>query len=400
MKLLIVSQYFWPENFRVNELSRDLLERGHEVTVLTGIPNYPEGQTYIDYSHNKEKYKSYHGVKVIRVPMFTRGSSKFKLFLNYLSYPITSTIYVLFNQHKLKIDKVLIYQLSPIFLALPGVILKIFFKKRVVMWTLDLWPETLLNYGITKQNIIYKCVKIISDFFYKNIDFALFQTKALEEKFLASNNSINEKVKYFPSWADDVFNDIDFSKEKTSNEFKILFAGNIGDAQDYESILSCMRLLENEDRHITLDIVGSGSSLQKFKFDVEKENIKNIQFHGRHHISKMPMFYKNADLLLVSLKDSPAFKLVLPAKVQTYMLAGKPIVTMLNGETNRIIEEAGCGLVASAGDFLKLSKNIVKLKNLDHQKLSEMGERGKNYCKKNYSKSTLLVELERILENL
>jgi glycosyltransferase involved in cell wall biosynthesis len=399
MKLLIVSQYFWPENFRVNDLAIGLANKGHEVTVLTGYPNYPEGKIYKDFKENKKKYKRLHNVNIIRVPIISRGNNLITLFLNYISFPISAIFQLFLNKKKIDFDRVITYQLSPIFLALPAIYIKKICKIPVIIWTLDLWPETLSNYGFSNKNWIYKLVKRFTKYIYRNSDLILLQTQKMKEKMHDYGSEIDFKSRYMPSWAEEIFN-VENIKKQESNVFKIIFAGNVGDAQDCGSILECMKIVQKKDPNICLEIIGDGSMLINFKSKARESGLENIVFRGRHPVESMPKFYSSADAFLVTLKNSVAFEYVLPAKAQSYMLSKKPIIGMANGETKKIINEAECGVCVSSGDFKNLAKEIITLKNSNQQIKQNYGINGFEYCVKNYDKKTLIDEFESYLFNL
>jgi glycosyltransferase involved in cell wall biosynthesis len=398
IKILIISQYFWPENFRINEIASELVTRGYKVQVITGFPNYPSGKLDSDFIKDRKSYDNYKGVCIKRVPIFLRGSNKFSLFLNYISYPISAIIYILLNRRKLGHDAILTYQLSPIFSALPGIVLKKIFKKRLVMFTLDLWPETLTNFSIKESSLIYRMIRRITNYIYLNTDFVLLQNRAFKHKILEYVPEINNNLIYFPTWADNVFFQKNKLKKNNNGKFNILFAGNIGDAQDIESIIKFLNLLKGENL-IHLHFVGDGSKLALLKECIKKYELQNVTCHGRHPVESMPEFYALADAFLVTLKDNIAFNLTLPAKVQSYMSFKKPILTMANGETNAIVNQADCGLISEAGDYRTLSENAKSLSRMSTDKTVEYGMNGFNFAQKNFNKEILMDRLEIYLRN-
>ncbi|HEB56706.1 MAG TPA: glycosyltransferase WbuB [Gammaproteobacteria bacterium] len=398
MKILIVSQYFWPENFRVNDLAIELQSRGHEVTVLTGKPNYPDGVIFPDYRDKPEKYLNYNGVKVFRVPLLPRGVGSVRLFLNYLSFVFSASILGPVKLSGRKFDRIFVFEPSPITVGLPAIVLKYFKKAPILFWVLDLWPETLSAINVVKSKIVLKYVGVLVSFVYKNSDLLLAQSRS----FIGSMKNYcdsAEKIRYFPSWAEDIFFEDDIRPAKEvpvteSSMFSIMFAGNIGDAQDFSSILDAAELLKVHT-NIRWLIVGDGRLAEWVKQEIQTRGLdKNFIMLGRHSLERMPSFYAVADALLVSLKDETIFSMTIPGKVQSYLASGKPIVAMLNGEGARVIQEAGAGYVCNAGDGQGLSEIILEMASNSDEERSQMGKSGRKYYKEEFDKNVLIDRLE------
>jgi colanic acid biosynthesis glycosyl transferase WcaI len=399
MRILVVTQYFWPENFRINDLCVELVNRGHEVTVLTGKPNYPDGQVFKEYSENKSAFMDYNGCEIVRVPMIARGKdSSLKLISNYLSYVLSASLWGTWRLRQKKLDVVFVYEPSPVTVGLPAIFIKKIKKTPVVFWVLDLWPETLEAVGVVKSPKILNWVGLLVRFIYNRCDLILGQSKTFYTG-ISRYCDDPTKIKYFPSWSDTTVSEaqtlpIDgFGKH--ANAFKVLFAGNIGEAQDFPSILAAAELLKSNKINAKFFIVGDGRAFDWVQSELVRRNLEEYVFLlGRHPLESMPCFYAASDALLVTLKDSPAFSMTIPGKVQTYMAAGKPILTMLSGEGSRVVEEAYCGFVADAGDYEQLIDNIQKMIWLSCEDLNVLANNAKTYAHNEFDRGKLISQLE------
>jgi len=399
MRILVVSQYFWPENFRINDLCAELVNRGHEVTVLTGKPNYPDGAVFPDFLNNPDAFNEYEGCQVVRVPMVARGKgSSVKLLMNYVSYFVSASLIGSWKLRGRLFDVIFVFEPSPVTVCLPAIFLKKLKKAPVVFWVLDLWPETLEAVGVVKSKAILALVGSLVAFIYNRCDLVLGQSKAFYDG-IALYCTDKTKIKYFPSWSESVFagsatlpvQEI----EKHQGVFKILFAGNVGDAQDFPAILSAAGLLKKKQLQVKFFIVGDGRAFEWVKSEISKKDLQDyVYLMGRHPLETMPSFYASVDALLVTLQESPVFAMTIPGKVQSYMAAGKPILTMLSGEGSRIIEEAECGYTAKSSDYEQLTNNIIAMSELKQNELVKLGGNAKRYAKTEFDRDTLITQLE------
>ncbi len=397
MHILVISQYFWPENFKINDLCSELVNRGHKITVLTGKPNYPDGEVFNDYLNNPAKFKSYAGCDVVRVPMIARGKgSSIKLMLNYLTFALSATFIGAWKLKSKQFDVIFVFEPSPITVGIPAIFLKKVKKLPVVFWVLDLWPETLEAVGVVKSKTGLKLIGSLVSFIYNRCDLVLGQSKAF---YLGISRYCKDesKIKYFPSWFESVFSSPTLPNDKFQNftGFKVLFAGNIGEAQDFPAILKAIDILTRRKLNFKVFIVGDGRNLGWVKQEIEKRKLTEYAvLLGRHPLELMPCFYYSADALLVTLKESPVFAMTIPGKLQSYMVAGKPILTMLSGEGSRIVEEAGCGLVAKSGDAMALADNIECMSKMDPTELISFGKKAKHYSDTEFNRDILISQLE------
>lgn len=403
MRLLIISQYFWPENFRINDLVTELVRRGHEVTVLTGKPNYPDGDVFPEFLEHPENFLTYKGASIIRVPIWARGSSRLSLFLNYLSYAVSAALFGLFHLRDQQFDAIFVFEPSPVTVGLPAIILRRLKHSPVAFWVLDQWPETLAAIGVVKSKVVLKLVGLLVAFIYARCDLVLAQSKSLVSMIGKYCND-PERICYFPSWDDsgDVENYVIPAAEVPvmDGSFNILFAGNIGEAQDFSAILDAAELLIDH-KNIRWLIVGDGRMASWVKGEAARRGLQeNFVLLGRYPVDRMPSFYQHADGLLVSLKSDPVFSMTLPGKIQSYLAAGIPILGMLDGEGASVIQDSRAGFACPAGDSRALAEAVLCLSRLTDVERQSMGQRGAAYSRREFDRGILISRLETWLMNL
>ena len=400
MKILVVSQYFWPETFRVNEIVSELARRGHDVTVLTGRPNYPEGVLHPDFVAQPGHFSTYARAPVLRLPLRPRGKGNLRLLLNYWSFVFWGCVLGPWLLRGRRFDAVFVFGASPITSALPAILLKWIKHAPLSMWVLDLWPDTLKAVGIVKSDRGLRAVGLLCRFIYRHCDLILGQSRAFVEPIRRWAGSTH-KFRYFPAWSEEVF---DASAEHEmvpapelaphAGYFNIVFAGNVGDAQDFPAVLEAARLTHGR-ADIRWLIVGDGRAAPLVRAEIDRLGLSDTVFMlGRHPVERMPSFFAGADALLVSLKADPIFAMTIPGKVQSYLAAGKPLLGMLDGEGARVITEAGAGLVAPSGDATALALQALALAALPAGERARMGVEGRLYCDTHFKRGTLMAHLE------
>jgi glycosyltransferase involved in cell wall biosynthesis len=401
MRILIVSQYFWPESFRINDLAVDLLKRGHEVFVLTGKPNYPEGKIYKGYGFFSHSSDTFEGVRIFRVPLIPRGKGTgFWLGLNYISYVIFSCIFILF--HRKKYDVTLTFAISPITQAYPALLHKKLFKSKAILWVLDLWPESVSYAGNINSNVVIQCLNKMVKHIYRHSDKILVPSEAFFSA-VQEKGVTKEKLRFIPNWAEDLFSSTKYvNKEKYKsilpNGFKVMFAGNIGEAQDFESIIKAAQITQKIPE-IKWIIVGDGRKKSWVESEIVRLGLKETVFlMGRFPVEDMPDFFIHADIMLLSLKDVKIFAMTIPAKIQSYMAFGKPIVGMLNGIGAKVIQDANCGYVCDAADYISLANNVMNAYHQETKVLTIKGENGKQYYNQHFSKEVIIDNLIKIFQ--
>ena len=401
MKVLLVTQYFYPENFKSNDIAIELTKKGHEVTVLTGLPNYPEGKIYNNYGFFKNTSENFQGVDIIRTWLVPRGKGGgIRLFLNYFSWAFFASIRALTLSFQQKFDVVLVHEPSPITQGFPAIVVSKIQKIPLHFWVLDLWPESLTSAGGVNNKMVLSLFEKMVKYIYNNSNKILISSKGFKESILAKGNYAHKLV-YFPNWAEDSIlkGNADYPIPELPKGFKIIFAGNIGMAQDVMSIVKAALILKDQlDIHFIF--LGDGRSKPQLEQYVDENNLnQTVHFLGRFPLEAMKTFFTKADVLLVSLKDELIFNLTVPAKLQAYMCTKTPILGMLNGEGAAIINEANCGFSANAGDSEGLAKEIIKLYEMSNEERNVLGLNGFEYFEKNFTMNKCIDSLELILKN-
>lgn len=396
MNILIVTQYFWPENFRINDLALGLLERGQHVTVLTGSPNYPNGTFFDGYGYFN-KQEDYHGVKVLRVPLIPRGKGGgLGLALNYLSFALTASILGPFLC-KGKFDLIFVFQLSPVTMGIPALLFKKMHKAPIVFWVQDLWPESLSATGFIKSKKILQIIEHLVRYIYLGCDRILIQSNAFYDSVIKQGVPPSS-IYYYPNYAEQLYQPMCNNTGTVENiaipsGFRVMFAGNIGVAQDFETILRAAELLQ-EVSDIQWVILGDGSMCSWVKKQISERGLTNtVHLLGRFPPALMPHYFTLADVMLVTLKKDPIFGLTIPSKLQSYLACSKPIVAALDGEGARVVSDAGAGLSCPAEDPEALAQVVLAMYKKSKSQREEMGQMGRKYYEANFDRDMLIDRL-------
>ncbi len=404
LRILVVSQYFWPEDFRINELVEELEGRGGEVTVLTGVPNYPAGREFPAYHADRRRFDRYGAARVVRVPMLTRGRSAIRLVANYLSFAVSASVLGPLRLRGQAFDVVFAFQPSPVTVGLPAIALGRLKGAPVVLWVLDQWPETLAAVGVVRSRSVLALVGSLVRFIYRRCALIAVQSRSLIR--LAEKYSGGREVVYFPNWVEAPY-DAEVAVpapevERREDLFTIGFAGNIGEAQDFPSVLEAAGLLQaRADVDVRWVIVGDGRMRGWLEAEVRRRGMEErFLLVGSHPAERMGSFFAHADALLVTLRPDPLFAMTVPGKLQTYLAAGRPIIGMLDGDGAEVIRESGAGFVAPAGDASSLAALILSLAAMPLPERAEMGRRGREYSRQAFDRETLMSTLHGWLTRL
>lgn len=394
MNILIVSQHFFPENFRINDFAEALVERGHQVTVLTGIPNYPEGKFFRGYGLFSRTNEVWNNIRIIRSPIVSRGhAGKLRLAINYASFVLGASMAGLFRAGR-NFDLIFVHETSPVTVGIPAIFMKKLTGAPILFWVLDLWPEYAADAGGIKSKSALEWIAKLTRWIYSHCDLVLVQSKG----FIASVSRMgvaDERIRYFPSWAENLYSNPEIQQPVSLPAgFKVMFAGNVGECQDFPSILSAAE--QTRDRtDIHWIIVGDGRMLPWVKDEVDRRNLgSTVHLMGRHPVESMPTFYSQADVMLVTLKSEGIFALTIPGKVQSYLACGKPVIAMLDGEGAKVIEEAGAGFSCPASDALKLASIVKRVASMDQSDLQKLGDQGKKYYESEFERSIAISRAE------
>jgi len=399
--ILVIAQYFYPEEFRINDICTEWVKRGYKVTVITGIPNYPQGKYYPGYGLFKGRREIYNGIEIIRIPLIPRGKNPIMLALNYLSFVVSGFFWKMFT--RIKADFVFIFEVSPMTQALPGVW---YAKKRKIpcyLYVQDLWPENVeIITGITNKHIIGSIGKMV-DYIYGRCT-KIFTTSTSFRESISKRGVQIEKIEYWPQYAEDFY----LPLEKTSIEeipdddaFNIIFAGNIGSAQGLDILPKAAVLLKkrNLDKKIRINIVGDGRYKETLMTLVNSNNVSNMfNFIAKQPPTRIPQLMACNQAAFLCLTDSPLFAMTIPAKLQSYLACGIPIIASANGETAHIIKEAKAGVCAPAGDAEKLAEIIIELSSKSGEELKKIGNNTKEYCDRNFNREELLNEMDKYFD--
>jgi glycosyltransferase involved in cell wall biosynthesis len=397
VRVLVVSQYFWPEGFRINEVVRSLVEKGVEVDVLTGKPNYPEGAVFSGYRAVGCQVESWAGATVYRVPLFPRGvRSTWRLALNYLSFMMMGLVLGSWMLRGRGYDAILVYAPSPILQAIPAIFLGWLKRTGVIVWVQDLWPDSLAATGYVRNPRVLRVVEWVVRWIYRHTDLLLVQSRAFEVPVAAL--APGKPIAYYPSSVDATFAeppspDIALPDVPALDEgFAVVFAGNVGAGQAVEVMVEAAALLKDVPQ-IRFVVFGQGSRWDWLREQVQNRGLPNLHLLGRFPVNTMPGLMQKAGALLVTLADEPIFAMTVPNKVQAYMAAGRPILACLNGEGARLVEEAQAGLSVPAQDAKALAAAVLQLHRMSLEERAHLGANGRRYFKAHFDHDKLVDEL-------
>ena len=400
MRILIITQYYWPENFRINEVSEELIKLGHKVYILTGYPNYPKGEIYSEFKKNYKKFSKYKGAVIIRVPILPRKANNLNLALNYISFLLSSIFIGYFKLKGKEFDLIFTCQLSPVTIGITSAFFAKIRKIPQVFWVQDLWPDTLVALNIMTKNWQINLFKNLVNWIYSRCDLILAQSENILKE-IKKYSSVKNNIYYFPTWGEsDLFLKIapPAPEIRPKDIFTILFAGNIGEAQDFPNLINAVQnMIFNNVTNFRIILIGDGSKKEWVKMEVKKLNIeKYFEFYNSYPLERMPSFFRHADALMVSLLNKKVFNMTIPGKIPFYLGSGIPIIGMICGAGAEVIKKSKGGWVCDSGDYLNLSKIIQNIILLEKEELKKIGLKGKEYANKEFSKQTLINKLNKI----
>lgn len=403
MRILVVSQHFWPETFRLNDLVSELVIRGHQITVLTGQPNYPGGKIFAEFRRDPKRFHAYKGAEIVRVPIVARGKSHARLMLNYISFVISGSLIGSWKLRERHFDTIFVHETSPITVGIPAVLMRATKRIPLAFWVLDLWPETLQAIGVVRSPAVLRTVGRLVKFIYNRCDLILAQSRSFVPS-IAKYAGDTSRIRYFPSWAETLFGQCAAEPAPEvpprAGGFDIMFAGNIGEAQDFPTVLAAAELLRTEPRVRWL-LVGDGSMADWVRTQIRQRNLQDcVLMLGRHPVERMPSFYRHANALLVCLKDDPLFALTIPGKLQSYLAAGIPVLAMLNGEGAAVIQRSQAGLTCRAGDAQALAAAVRSLMAMSSDERAEMARNARTTAATEFDRKRLIDQLESWLHEL
>lgn len=401
MHVLVFTNHFYPENFRINDLVFWLVEHGHEVTVVTGLPNYPGGKIFKGYGVFKRRSEVVQGARVHRIPLIPRGKGRpLNLLLNYTSSLVMMCLLTPILCRK-KYDATFVFETSPVSIGMPAILIKWLRRTPIVFWVLDLWPESLSATGAIKNSFVLGLIRRFVRFIYSNCDRIMVSSRGFVES-IRTIGGYGGEIKYFPNWVER--QDFPSSEPEQTPElpegFRIVFTGNIGAAQDFGTILDAAEMLkEHTDIHWV--IVGSGRQAEWVKSEVANRGLQDC-FHlfGRFPPETMPYFLQSAGALLLPLRNEQIFSLTAPGKLQPYLASGKPIIASINGEGADIVNQAQAGIACGAEQPEKLKDAVLKLHGMSEAERKKLGGNGKRFVEQHFNREVLMNQFEHILKEV
>jgi glycosyltransferase involved in cell wall biosynthesis len=390
VRILVLTQYFWPETFRINDVVDGLVGRGHSVTVYTGLPNYPGGSFHPGYGFSGPYKEKRNGADVRRVPLLPRGSGgSVRLALNYLSHALAATLLAPFQK---KCDVILVFEPSPMTIGIPARVLRALKGAPVVFWVQDLWPESLSATGAVRSRAVLALVDRLIKWIYRGCDRVLVQSEAFIPS-VEAHGVPRERIRYLPNSAEAFYRKVDVEKQRG---FRVLYAGNIGAAQDFPTILAAAERV----RDVQWLIVGDGRMRSWVESEVKQRGLSNVQLLGQRPGEEMPRLFAQADVLLATLRREPIFAYTIPSKIQSYLACGRPVIAAIEGEGGRIIRSAGAGWAVPPEDPAALAEAVLAASRLERTELDAMGSRGEAWFREHFERDKLLSRLEGFLREV
>ena len=391
-KILIVTEYFYPEEFKINEIALVWREKGYEVDVLTQTPTYPQGKTFDGYSNRWYTKDIYEGINIYRVKAVTGyKDSLFKKLLKYFAFMFLGSFWTLKNGKKY--DYIFGFDIAALSGMVPAVLLKKFYNKKVTLWIQDIWPDSVYAYGFKKNKMLEFFLDKFVRYVYKYTSNFAISAKGFKKKILPYTDNSKE-ILYAPNWADYLNKDLEKFTFSDDDKTHFTFAGNIGTVQNLDNAIDAFGRLD--DKYLTkaqLNIIGDGSHLEKLEDTVKEKKFKNIVFWGRKPREEIYKYLEASDFLIVSLIDKEIFSLTVPAKTQTYIATGKPIIAIIHGEAAEIIKENELGLVCSP-------KNIKEIETIFTKAIKSSEDERRKYMKNSELLTNTVFKKEIIIDNL
>ena len=400
MKIAFLSQYFHPETFSNNAIAQDLVKRGHEVNVVACVPNYPAGRFFDGYSNRERREEEWSGAHVTRAWTWPRGRRAISLLTNYLVYPVTASWSLLAKRHR-GTDVSFVSMPSPLFQAIAGIVFRWRTGTPCVIWVQDLWPESAVFTLGLRNPLIVRPLSALCGWIYRRADLVLVQSPSFTDR-IVERGVDRDRIRVFPNAAPDGYVPMTPAEAPEAGAlvpregFRLMFAGNIGESQDFDTIVAAAERL-TDHTELTWVIVGSGRDMDRVRDLIARKGLDDrFAFLGRHPSEDMPRFFAHADAMLVSLKDTPIFGLTVPYKIQGYMACAKPIVASLNGTGAEIVEAAGCGVTAPASS----PDAVRRMLDTPPAERDAMGRRAKEWCDTHYRPEKIYGDLERWLQEV
>lgn len=401
-RILVVAQHYWPENFRITDICEGFVADGYEVDVLCGLPNYPKGEWFEGYRYTGPRRETHAGAEVFRAGEIRRkGNTNIRIFLNYISFPVTA-LFSLFRLHGRRYDAVFSYETSPVLMMLPAIVYAKLHRIPLTTYVLDLWPENLYAALPIENKVLRSIAQGVSEWFYRRSERLIAMSPALEQRLAKIAPKAQRTV--IPQYCEDFYaQDVhdEALKARFAGWFNVLFAGNISPIQGLSMLVDAACRLKQDGRSdIHFVIVGDGMSRQSLETEIADAGVGEwFTFEGQHPVTDIPAYHTMADALFAALNDSEDVGLTVPAKITSYLAAGRPCLVSVNGEAARVVSEARAGLTSPAGDNAAFYENLLKMAALSEEERAEFGRSGRNYYQANFRRTPLLHALEEFILN-
>ena len=397
-RVFIVTQYFYPENFRINELAYELVKDGYAVDALVGIPNYPKGKFFEGYGVFKKRHEVKNGVNIYRcfqIPRGTKGSN-LQLSLNYLSFVASASLWVLFKfAFKKKYDAIIAFEPSPITQIIPAILLGKIRKTKVLSWIQDIWPDSVISStSESQQKFLLPILNSITEFVYRNSDKLLISSPEMAE-LVNRNHDYSKKIEYVPNWSDDFLNKELSEVPSLPNGFNLVMAGSINDGIGIPDLICFLEEMRGF-KDINVVFIGGGSKKEYLEEYVKTNQLKNVYLLGMFPYEKMPSFYAKADAMLLTLakRKEKHLNATIPSRLQSYLSAGKPVFAMIGSGAGDVIRDSNCGFVVEPGDYKELAALVIN----NFQKKELLADLGANARKAFENDFTILVGVKHFEE--
>lgn len=397
-RILVVSQHYWPENFRSTDVCQGFTERGYEVDVLCGLPNYPRGEWADGYGFFGPRKEVHNGVTLYRAGEIRRkGNTGLRIFLNYISFPFFATFDLLrlCGRHY---DAVFCYETSPVLMAFPAIVYAKLYRVPLTTYVLDLWPENLYSVLDVQNKLLRKIAMGVSTWHYKRSDRLIAMSPTLRQRLLLRTGKPQQDIAVVPQYCEELYTKDVVDEDlacRFGDKFNVVFAGNFSPAQGLEYLVEvASRLRAQLVTGIRFILVGDGMSRESLEKLIKNKNVADyFAFEGQHPPTDIPKYHTFADALVACLVHSDSIGLTIPAKITSYTAAGRPVLCCMDGEGARVIREAECGFACDAGDVSALTENLLRLYYMPPEKRAEMGARGRAYHAAHFDRSELLCHL-------
>lgn len=398
MRIALISQYFYPEHFSNNAIAQELTRRGHQVHAIPCVPNYPAGRFFEGYSNKSRREEDWQGIRISRAYTVPRGNNALSLIVNYVTYPIAAS-WTMFLRLKPKVDVSFVSMPSPLLQAFAGILLRWRTGTPCVYWVQDIWPESATYTLGIHNRFVVGLLNALCGWLYRQADIVLVQSAAFHDM-IARFGVPSERIKVLPNTAPDSYRPLtpeqapEYTGLVPQDGFRLMFAGNIGESQDFDTLIAAAALLRDR-KNLHWVIAGSGRDEERVKRLVSENGLgERFHFLGRYPEEEMPKLFAHADAMLVSLRDIPIFALTVPYKTQCYMACGKPIIASINGEGARIVGESGAGVAVPAGRPRALADAIADLMDAGPELLASQAASARRYFEGNYAAAKVYSDLE------